>query len=797
MSARWVIPFVLFCGALPAASSRVGSVSGRVIDAATKQPLLGANIALLDRQLGSVTDTLGRFLLADVPAGLYRLQISMIGYGTAIRPDVVVRARRITPVEIELEETVLGMGEVEVTADYFSAIEEEAVSAVNFNFEEIRRSPGAAGDISRLVQALPSINMNTDQRNDLIVRGGSPSENLTIIDNIEIPNINHFPTQGASGGPIGLLNTDLIADVDFYAGGFSAEYGDRLSSAMVIDHRDGNRDELDGEFNLGMAGAGGILEGPLGAGRGAWILSARRSYLDLIVGAIGTGAVPKYSDVQALASFDVNPVHSVNFLALGGFDTIDIKPEDDDTDNEFVAVATDQYVFGANWRWLFSSKGYGETSLAYTRGDFGVDVLDGDSRQQLFRNDSREQNLALRSNFRYSASPRTSLAWGVAARRTFNDYDLFDEADTNRVSVVEDELSLIERVTALKFGAYVSLRQLFISRMSATVGARFEYFDLNEEIDLAPRLALAYQLDERTTLNAAYGIYYQNLPPSLLVQHGDNRSLENPRADHYVVGLRRRLTPSTLFSIEGYLKEYSESPFDPDDPTVLVVDQFADFGTPVPGRLVGGGKARSYGTETLVQKKLAQDVYGTFSYSYSRSRYTDLTGVDRDRTFDNRHLLSLILGYRPSDRFEYSVRWRYAGGRPYTPFDEELSRQAGVGIIQRDRINSERYSAYHRLDVRFDHRKQYENFNIVSFFTVLNAYNRANLFPSTGTKPRAASTASISGASSPSGEWRLSSSPPAERLGARWAADQPQASSRRVHLQCVRWRPQNRRHPAQ
>ena len=615
-----------------------------------------------------------------------------------------------------------------MTADYFSAVEEEAVSTVNFNFEEIRRSPGAAGDVSRLVQALPSVNMNTDQRNDLIVRGGSPAENLTIVDNIEIPNINHFPTQGASGGPIGLLNTDLIADVNFYAGGFSAEYGDRLSSVMVVDHREGNRDEFDGELNAGIAGAGLILEGPLERGRGSWILSARRSYLDLIVDAIGTGAVPRYSDVQAMAVYDLNPRHQLNLLAISSFDDIDIKPEDDEDDEDFVTESTDQYVTGANWRWLWSSSGYSETSVAYTRGDFSVNVLDGESRDRLFTNESREQEIVVRSSVYYTPRQGTSLTWGLVARRMFSNFEIFDDADTNRVNAVEEELRVHQDVTTAKVGVFASVKESFGPRLSATVGARFEYFDFNEEIDWSPRLALAYELDELTILNASVGIYHQNLPPSLLVQHPDNRRLENPRADHYVLGLRRRLTPSTLFSVEAYRKDYTESPLDPDDPTVLIVDQFADFGTPVPGRLVGGGKAPSRGVEMLLQKKLAQSVYGTLSYGYSISKYTDLNGVERNRTFDNRHLVSLILGYRPSDRFEYSVRWRYAGGRPYTPFDEELSSQLRLGIIQRDRINSKRFSPYHRLDLRFDYRRPYESFNLVSFFTVLNAYNRANIF---------------------------------------------------------------------
>ena len=712
-----------------AAAERTGVVKGLIVDAATQQPLPGANAVLLDAKLGAMAGDDGRFAIAGVPLGTYRLQVSMIGYESRIQPDVVVRANRITTTDVQLTQQSIGMGKVVVTADYFSEVEEEAVSAVHLNYEEIRRSPGAAGDISRLLQAMPSVNMSTDQRNDLIVRGGSPAENLTIIDNIEVPNINHFPTQGASGGPIGLLNTDLIADVSFHAGGFGAAYGDRLSSVMVIDMREGNRDEFDGEANMSMAGAGFIFEHPISDGRGSWVASARRSYLDLIVGAIGTGAVPRYSDVQGKVVYDLTSNHQLSLLGLSGFDAIDVEPNDQDEEDDFISLTTDQYVAGTNWRWLWSTSGYANTSLAFTYADFVVDVTDGDTKAPIITNDSQERELVLRSNFQYAPSRGTELSWGLVARRVFSDYGIFAVADTNRVGQTTPRLDVRQDISSAKVGLYASWEQQILpSRLTSTVGLRFEYFDLNEESDLAPRLALSYQLGEGTSLNAAYGIYYQNLPPLFLVQDPANQQLENPRADHYVVGLRHLLTPNTLFSLEGYLKEYSQLPFDPDDPTFPVIDSSAGFGSPVPGRLVGGGKATSQGFEALVQKKLAQSLYGTLSYGYSVSKYTDLLGKERNRTFDNRHLASVILGYRASDRLEYSVRWRYAGGRPDTPFDKDRSETMRTGIIDPLRVNEDRLPAYHRLDLRVDYRKQYESFNLVSFFSLLNAYNRANVW---------------------------------------------------------------------
>ena len=706
---------------------RHGIVKGVVLDRSTQRPVAGANILVLDRELGTIVDEEGRFAISSVPVGVQRLQISMIGYETAVRADVVVRYKRITAVEVELREKAVGMGETVVRADYFSDVDEEVVSTVNFSYEEIRRSPGSAGDISRLLQALPAINMASDDRNDLIVRGGSPAENLVIVDNIEIPNINHFPTQGASGGPIGLLNIDLIADVNFSAGGFSAAYGDRMSSVMDVDLREGNRDERDGQANLDMGGAGFVFEAPLSGGRGSWLVSARRSYLELIVDAIGTGAVPRYSDLQAKVVYDLSDGHQVAGLAMAGWDEINFDPEDSDDEDDYTDFASDQYVVGANWRWLWSTQGYANTSLAFALTDYGVDVVDGNLGTAIYGNDSQEREITLRSNFHYRPRPGTELTWGLVGRRILSDYQIYLNPDTNRLGQPTPEVDVGEDVTTSKLGVFASLEQRLMVRLTGTAGVRFEYFALNEEYDLAPRLGVTYEIDERTSINAAYGIYYQNLAPSLLVQHSDNARLENPRADHYVLSLRRRLTPSVLLTVEAYLKEYSELPGDPNDSTASVIDSYAEYGSPTPGRLIGGGEARSWGSEIMVQKKLARDLYGTASYSYSVSEYTDMTGQVRDRSFDNRHLFSLIVGYRPNDTWEYSLRWSFAGGRPYTPFNRDESIARGTGIIHRDRINEERYPPYHRLDLRFDHREHYERFNLVSYLSLLNTYNRKNI----------------------------------------------------------------------
>lgn len=721
---------ILLCLSLTPATAQetTGTIKGTVLDQETLQPLPGANVALLGTALGAVAGADGQFVLLHAPAGVHRLRVSMIGYGERVRPDLIVQARRITTVTIRLEEQALQVAETTVKADFFSTAEEEAVSAVNFNYEEIRRSPGSAQDISRLIQAMPSVNLSNDQRNDLIVRGGSPAENLVVIDDIEVPNINHFPTQGATGGPIGLLNVEMISEADFSAGGFPAAYGDRLSSVMSITMRQGNRDEFDGQLDMGMAGAGVVLEGPLAHGKASWLVGARRSYLDLIVGAIGTGAVPKYSDLQGKLSWDPAPGHQVSVLGLGGFDHIAVKPGDSDENDDHTVADYDQHVLGATWRWLWSAKGYSTTSLAQTFGRFDIAVEEGEAGRPLFTNDSREREVALRHQSTWHWRPGHTLTWGGGVKGLFSDLELYAAADTNRLNAYTPEFRLGQEVRTAKANAFFTLEQRFFQHLRTTAGLRYDYFAYNRKADVAPRLSASWDLDAETSLNASWGRYFQALPLSLLAQHPGNRQLDNLRATHWVLGLSRRLTPSTRLTLEAYLKQYGALPYDPDDPTASAIDAYAGFGSPLPGALVGGGKARSRGLEFLVQKKLAQSLFGTFGYSYSVSRYTDLLGVERNRDFDNRHLLSAIVGYRPSPTWEFSARWSFAGGRPYTPFDEELSTLTGKGIVDREQLNSERYPAYHRLDLQMDYRRHYRHCNLVTFFSLLNTYNRANIF---------------------------------------------------------------------
>ncbi|RJP78811.1 MAG: TonB-dependent receptor [Candidatus Zixiibacteriota bacterium] len=713
-------------------SPPTGSLQGIVIDAATQAPLMGANLVLAGTERGAVSDEQGRFTVEAVPVGSYRVQASYLGYETVMLTDVIVRPQRITTVQVELWPSPLEMAEVTVQAPrYFPPPEEAPVGLVDLSAEEIRRSPGTAGDVSRIMMSLPSVAKVNDTRSALIVRGGSPLENGYLIDNIPVPNIHHFPAQGASGGALGLVNVDFVRELQFHSGGFSALHGDRLSSITDLSLRAGNRAELDGQADLNMIGAGIAGEGPLGAGKGSWMASVRRSYLDLVVDSydIEASTIPEYGDFQAKVEYDLSDRHRITALDLLGVDRSVIEKERsvDQRENVYGQADWTANTGGVNWRWLWKG-GYSNTSLShtYTRWDNLWRETRTDSL--LTRKLSTEQEVTLRQVNRWAAGRGRALEFGVEARRVLADYDNLWGASTDPLGQPTPEVQVSENVSSAKLAAFAQYRFPLPGRVSLTLGLRADYFEYSGNGHAAPRAQLAWQATPATTLTAAFGQFYQFLPLVLLSQQEAFRELDDPRADHYVVGLSHLLTENTRLTVEAYDKEYHAMPLDPATPSLFVMDQSGDLnGFSGHEQLVSDGRARTRGVELMLQKKLAQSLYGVVSGSVFRARYRGYDGVWRDRIYDNRWMVTVEGGYQPNARWEFSLRWVYAGGVPYTPFDLDASRAAQRGVLDETRVNSQRLPDYHTLDLRVDRRFAFSASNLVLYLGVWNVYNRENV----------------------------------------------------------------------
>jgi outer membrane receptor for ferrienterochelin and colicin len=720
-----------------AAPGSMGAIAGEITDALTRQPISNAQVTVEELGLTAASDGDGRFGLHALPPGAYRLLIEREGFAPYLQADVIVLPDRDTPLAVRLALRAVREENVEVRASAFSRPPDVATSAFTMSFEELRRAPGAAEDVSRALQALPGLAARNDMRNDLVTRGGSPSENLTIVDGFEVPTLSHFATQGASGGPINMLNAELIRDVSFMAGGFPAPYGGRLSSVLDVSLREGNRQRAAAELDLGMAGAGFVLEGPLGR-RGSWIASARRSYVDLfLTKQLGTVAIPEWVNYQAKASYDLGRGHKLTFLSLGGWDRDTFDPDLADLDEHSVfEFYSNDYrsTNGLRWQSLFGRKGFGALSLVATRCTFRTDTWDKwAGRQLVAHNRSTEDELGLKYDATFELSPNVSTRFGASATHQRLDYEITQpiglenpfSLSTTRVDAVDLRSSL----NATQAATYAQLGVRLLSRLQLTLGGRYDHFESIRSGGFGPRVSLSYRLNPRLELSAAVGRYFQNPPFVYQLSAPGNRALDPMRADHSILGVAYYPTDDLKLTIEAYEKRYRRYPVSSDYPSLSMANKGDGEIMGLLFPLSSAGHGQSRGIELYLQKKVSRSLYGQLSYAYARAEQAALDGVLRPSDFDLPHVLSLVGGYRFGKRLEIASRFTYTSGRPYTPFltAETLAQNRSTGILDLTRVNAVRTPAYHRLDLRVDRRFLRGWGAIVLYLEVENLYGRKNV----------------------------------------------------------------------
>mgnify|MGYP001159260587 CR=1 FL=1 len=314
-------------------------ISGRVVSKMTQSPLSRVTVRIVGTDKGAITKDDGSFVINNVPTGIYQVQFSILGYETYVQTDIAVSTGRPVMLEIELAEKIIELEGAEVKASYFDKKIETVSSTQTLNFEDIRRAPGVQEDVIRAAALLPGAGVTAAGRNDLIVRGGAPFENLFIVDNLEVNNINHFGSQGSTGGPLAIINIDFIRNVDFSAGGFGARFGDKTSSITNITLRNGNEDAFAGKAYLSATGVGLNLEGPL-SDKGSYFFSARRSYLDVLFNLAGFAFVPEYWDFQGKANYRLDDKNILTYLFVSAINTVKLNNDDQDNvyDNSRVAI---------------------------------------------------------------------------------------------------------------------------------------------------------------------------------------------------------------------------------------------------------------------------------------------------------------------------------------------------------------------------------------------------------------------------------------------------------------------------
>jgi len=708
-----------------------GTIMGKVYDAENKLPLPGVNVYIKDKSIGASTDIDGNFKIENLDVGSYVIVFSYIGYTPITLTDVIVKSNRITFQDADLSSTLLDMDSIVVTGGYYSEIDVKPIGTIEFSSEEIRRAPGSAGDVSRILFGLPSVAKINDGKSSFMVRGGSPIENAFYVDNIEISNINHFATQGSSDGFFGILNVDFIKNITFSAGGFSPAYGDKLSSIMEINLREGNRSEFEGQLNLNFGGIGAQYEGPFDNKKGSFFISLNKSYLDLVMKTFANDyPAPEYYDLQTKVVYDLNDKHKISFMDVFANDNYDIN-YDKAIKTELNKYGKTKYITntaGFNWQFIWGKFGYSNTSFSHTINYRDANLNETKSNDKFLSNKTTENKFSFRNLNFVKLDETNKIEFGIESKYTLNDFDYtffeyLDEYGNIQPTTITDK-----KLNTLNFGGYFIYNLTLFTDFTLSFGGRVDYFDYTKELLFSPRATLIYRLSSLTSISASTGIYFQNLPGLILAQSDNFKEISTPKAIHYVLSFSHLLNEETRLTIELYQKDYSYLPVDPQQPNNFLFDEVVTSGIfTAHSQLQSSGKAYSRGIEAIIQKKLAKDFYGMISASYSVAKYKDITGNWKNRIYDNRFNFNIEGGYKLNSEWEFSTRFIYAGGAPYTPFDIALSEQYNKGIIDMSKANAVRLPSYHSLNIRADKRFYFEKTNLVVFLSIWNVYNHENV----------------------------------------------------------------------
>ncbi len=709
-----------------------GIIRGKVIDREVQTPVIDALVKIPDTDYKTGTNESGEFEFTKLKFGTYRIEVVCLGYSPVVKTDIAVSSNKPLYILIELESSQITTKTIEVEASYFQKNSDENISSMNLDYEEVRRAPGAAEDISRMLQSAPGVSVGNDQRNDLIVRGGSPSENLIMIDGIDIPNINHYGTQGSTGGPIGLINLKFIREADIYTGGFSSKYGDRLSSVVDIKFREGSRTNYINNLDMSFAGFGGVFEGPL-TKKGSYMLSVRRSYLDLLKDAIRLSAVPNYWDINMKLIMELDENNYLSLIGFGAIDKINFETGEDDDVNDMPYDSdnkNDAYTLGLNYKRLFKD-GYMQAVVSNSYSTFYSKNIYAPTGIEEYSQDCYENEFNIKYDINYRITPQTYLNAGIGGKYGTYRNKLFAVSDTTPEGFVIPPLNVDNKINTNKIFANVNLTQkLFDEKIILNAGLRYDYFDfINNKNTIAPRLGLTYRLSQKTNINASFGIFYQTPVALWLASNEANRNLKSIRANHYILGVEHFFTPEIRTVLEVYEKRYNDYPVSVNEPTYILIDGGADFGPNIVGEATSAGKGYVRGIDFSIQKKLSGNgFYGTLTYSYSTSAFTALTGGEKPAAFDYGNQITLVAGYQVADDWLFGIKFKLAGGRPYTPYDILASKNAGRGIWDMSKFNEERYPVYHRLDIRMDKKFYFSKIALTTYIEFQNVYNRENIY---------------------------------------------------------------------
>lgn len=729
-----------------------GIIRGKITNSINNQPVAFANVLLLNTTLGAITNEEGFYEITNIPIGLYNVRASYVGYKSSTTFEVQVSLAKPIQLDFSLMEDASELNEVVVSSE-FSRSEETPLSVRKLNTNEIERYPGGNRDISRVIQSLPGVASTPSFRNDILIRGGAPNENRFFVDEIEVPVINHFATQGSSGGPVGILNVNLIKNVDLITGGFPANRMNGLSSFFEFQLKEGRRDRMATQLTVGASELTVSNEGPLSP-KSTYILSARRSYLQGLFRLLNLPFLPTFNDFQVKTTTKINEKTELTLIGLGAIDQFALNedvPEEEtleETENRLYLLnvlpvqSQWNYTTGAKlkhfrdngfWTFVLSRNMLNNESYKYAGNQ------EGDRKNLLFRYRSQESENKLRAeNSIFGKS--YSIKYGINLE--YSRY-LIDNFDRAALSQTGGTIDILATSNYSSFGGFVSgTENLLGERLLLSGGIRIDGSDFaktasNPFNQLSPRFSVSYQLKPNLFVNANAGIYYQrpaytilgfqNSVGEFVNQDSDVRFIRNAQ----LIGGIEYQNPEKArrFTAEAFYKRYSNYPTSIRN-GISLANLGADFGAIGNEPVLSNSIGRAYGLEFLAQQRLYNNFYGIASLTLVRSEFTNPNSKGMiPSSWDNAFIVSLTGGKRFGKNWELGGRWRFLGGAPYTPADLSASSLRSnwdlrnAAILDFSRINAIRLNPFHQLDIRMDKKYFFDRWSLNWYFDIQNAYN--------------------------------------------------------------------------
>ena len=728
---RQFVTFCLLLISLNLQSQNLGTISGKVFNNDTGLILEGATIQVENSDFFAITNSEGLFEIKDIPTSSYNVKASFIGFKSQTIFNVIVKSAGNQSLQYGLNPSSEELDEVIVVESPFKTSIETPLSTQTFSAVEIETYPGGNNDITRVIQSLPGISPSVGGfRNDIIIRGGGPNETVYYIDGIEIPNINHFSTQGSSGGPVGLVNISFIKDVTLSTSSFGAEYDNALSGVLSFVQKEANKERISGNFRIGSSEAGITLDGPVNQDT-SFIFSLRRSYLQFIFKAFGFSFLPDYWDYQMKLNHKIDNYNYINFIGIGSIDELTVnEPDEFDFENqstiEQIPITNQKSrTFGVTWKRIYkNSNGFFNLSLSNNKLENNFERFEDNvsKTNKVYSNISTEEDIKLRfisnnsfENYKFSFGGNFQLS-KYSIRTLFKFYNI----------------NYNSNIDFFKYGLFLkSSKRFFNDKLSVSFGIRTDQDNFTSENkifeNISPRFALSLALsrNNKWNLNLTSGRYYK-MPTYTSLGFRDlnnmltNKNSKYTKSDHLVIGLEFINSESSRFTIELFDKRYSNYPVSSTD-MVSLANKGGDFEVLGNEKILTIGKGKSYGMELLYQQKLKNNFYGILSYTFFYSKFSGIDKIYLPSVWDNRNLFSFTGGYKLKKNWEISSKLRYTDKTPYAPINIELSNMSYPEIVfDYSQLGNYFLDKFLKLDLRIDKRW---NFKTTSMNFYIDAEN--------------------------------------------------------------------------